>query len=339
MGECLLLYHTTGRKVLPVLDSNYPQDVSKTVINGNTVSAEFNVVIAVPGKPAEYSYQWYVDDSAVSGANEASYTMTDIAVGLSQRVWCEVTNKAGTVKSREATLRVERHYMPVLDSNYPADVSILKGNSATFSVSIATEGNPADYSYQWYVDGNAVSGATSSSYTHTTNAVGANSIYCEVTNAVGTVKSRTATLTTEPIYLFNYSKQSYAWQARGWKQSDTINQYAKAPTVTKNSNGSVMLTLSPSKDYTYTSGVYELKNDFDLTNVNKLTLNASANLGELIVISRSNKAWGGYAVARRSISSGTLDVSSLSGSYDICLAVYITKAQSWSATFNTLTAE
>ena len=140
-------------------------------------------------------------------------------------------------------------------------------------------------------------------------------------------------------YLFNYSNQEYTWQARGWKQSDNINQYAKAPTVTKNSNGSVKLTLSPSQDYTYTSGVYELKSDFSLKDVNTLTLNASANMGELIVIDRSKTAWGGYAVARRSIGSGTLDVSTLTGSYDIALAVYLTKAQSWTATFNSLTAE
>ena len=49
---------------------------------------------------------------------------------------------------------------PILDSAYPADASILNGESATFQVIITEDGMPAAYTYQWYVDGEAVIGET-----------------------------------------------------------------------------------------------------------------------------------------------------------------------------------
>ena len=39
---------------LPVLDANYPQDV--TVMESASGSATFNISIVAPGEPAEYTY-------------------------------------------------------------------------------------------------------------------------------------------------------------------------------------------------------------------------------------------------------------------------------------------
>ena len=99
--------------------------------------------------------------------------------------------------------------LPVLNSSYPANVTQLEksGGSATFKVVIDTAGNPAEYTYQWYVNGSAVSGATSSSYTKTgLTAAATYTVYCKVTNAAGTVQSRTATLTvqsSQPTYTYS----------------------------------------------------------------------------------------------------------------------------------------
>ena len=84
---------------------------------------------------------------------------------------------------------------PILDDNYPKNETVSIHNSITSEVVISTEGYPASYTYQWYKDGNAVSGATSSSYTFTPTTVGTITLYCEVTNKAGTVISRTATIT------------------------------------------------------------------------------------------------------------------------------------------------
>lgn len=134
MAECFLIRSGGGGEfhTLPVLDINYPENVTLTASADG--SATFQVKIATDGKPAEYTYQWYVDGVAVSGATGTSYTKTDLISAKTYKVYCAVTNKAGTVESRYAILTVES-YLP---------------NTSTFSYSgdyeIQDEGNN-----QWYI--------------------------------------------------------------------------------------------------------------------------------------------------------------------------------------------
>lgn len=89
----------------PVLDAAYPQDVSVNVGD----SATFRVIVAQDGKPPEYTYQWYYDGAAVDGSTQDTYTR-EAELG-SHSVFCNVTNKAGTVVSRTAALNAERLYL------------------------------------------------------------------------------------------------------------------------------------------------------------------------------------------------------------------------------------
>lgn len=100
--------------------------------------------------------------------------------------------------------------LPVLNANYPADVTVEYNGNATFEVEIVEHGYPEEYTYQWYLDGEAVSSATNPSFTIYTNAssVGTHPIRCDVTNKAGTVQSRNATLTVGtalPNYTFSGS--------------------------------------------------------------------------------------------------------------------------------------
>jgi hypothetical protein len=76
----------------------------------------------------------------------------------------------------------------------PASITVEVGQTATFSVT-ATGTGPL--SYQWYENGVAISGATSSSYTTSATALSdSGSVFTvTVSNSVGTVKSMGATLT------------------------------------------------------------------------------------------------------------------------------------------------
>lgn len=97
--------------------------------------------------------------------------------------------------------------LPVLDSNYPADLAVWAGENATFRVEIATEGVPAEYTYQWYKNGNLITNATAATLNLTglTSATTA-TIYCIVTNKAGSVRSRTATLTVkDPAMYYSYT--------------------------------------------------------------------------------------------------------------------------------------
>lgn len=113
-------------KKLPVLNSSYPKNV--TVTAGNSVT--FAVLIAEDGKPAAYTYQWYVNGGVVSGAKSQNYvrdTTNDKGV---LTVYCEVTNKAGTVTSRTASVVVQ-HRLTVNSNAGAAITATNSGNTVT----------------------------------------------------------------------------------------------------------------------------------------------------------------------------------------------------------------
>jgi len=260
---------------LPVLDAAYPKDVNLTVIKGDTVSATFNVVFTAHGKPAEYDYQWYVDGVAVEGANNSVFVKDNLANTANHSIYCEITNEAGTVATRVATLKVTQYYTPVLNASYPADVTLNDGSttSATFKVQIDTSGNPAEHTYQWYVDGAAVEGATGTTYTMS-NLIKAvtHTVYCKVTNAAGTVQSRTATLVVKHTLLYNagtrYDAVTGGFAAVGKKRSSDSSSGTAAPGIAYNASN-FKITQSASS-----AGIVYTKNKIDVSNHKTLHVKA-----------------------------------------------------------------
>lgn len=196
----------------PTLHGSYPADTTVPFTSGESKSATFEVRVTDAGSPAAHTFQWYVNGSAVSGATASTYTKTGLSAAGSYTVYCRVTNAAGTVQSRTATLSVVEHRTPVLNASLPADssVSVIENatGSVTFKTGIATAGSPNSYTYQWYFNGSAVSGANAASYTRTGLTAGTYKVYCVVSNAAGSVTSRTATLTvtkyTRPVLNTSY---------------------------------------------------------------------------------------------------------------------------------------
>lgn len=196
--------NANGRK-LPTVNPDYPLDQTVTFIQGNTASAVFEARIAKDGRPTLYSYQWYLDGEAVSGATSSSFQFNGISASGKHTLYCVITNAAGSVQTRTATLTADMYYTPVLDDTYPADASVVVNGSVTCKVEISTAGNPASYTYQWYADGSPIAGYTSPTATITLTSIGSCSIYCIVTNAAGSVQSRTATITSGIVPQFSYT--------------------------------------------------------------------------------------------------------------------------------------
>jgi len=93
---------------------------------------------------------------------------------------------------------------PLSVSINPLSASITVGNSVTFTSTV--NGGTSPYSYQWYLDGNPVSGATSSSWTFTPITSGIYYVYLKVTDAVSnTTQSETARITVESVPVGGYS--------------------------------------------------------------------------------------------------------------------------------------
>ena len=150
MGECLIMRRGGESYELPVLDASYPKDAAVTASPGG--SASFSVRITTPGRPAEYTYQWYRNGAAVSGATGAALTLTGLTAAATYSVYCKVTNKAGSVNSRTATLTV-RSYLPVYtysgsaqlidDGNFNWRLKLLTSGKLTFTHLGSAESNGA----------------------------------------------------------------------------------------------------------------------------------------------------------------------------------------------------
>jgi len=164
------------------------QPLSQTVNTGSSVT--FTVVAT--GIPAP-TYQWYLNGSALSitGANTASLTIPSATTSGTFTV--TVLNFVGSITSSAAILTV--NVAPTITTQ-PVSQTVIAGNSVSFSV-VAT-GTPTP-SYQWKLNGTAITGATNTTYTipATTN-TDAGSYTVTATNTLGNVTSSAATLTVNP---------------------------------------------------------------------------------------------------------------------------------------------
>jgi len=93
---------------------------------------------------------------------------------------------------------------PLSVSISPLSASILVGQSVTFTSTVS--GGYTPYSYQWYLNGAPVSGATSNTWAFTPTTSGIYYIYLKVTDAKGnTAQSGTARITAQTVPVGGYS--------------------------------------------------------------------------------------------------------------------------------------
>jgi hypothetical protein len=161
------------------------QPASLTVNTGQTAS----FTVAVSGTPP-FTYQWRKDGTAISGATNATLTLTSVQSAQAGSYTVVVNNAAGSVTSNAATLTVN---VPPVISTQPANLTVNSGQTATFSV-VAT-GTPAP-TYQWRKNGTNISGATGASYSIASAQTSDTGSYTVIiTNAAGSATSNAATLT------------------------------------------------------------------------------------------------------------------------------------------------
>ena len=123
MGDCMIMNRIGIVKKLPVLNASYPANVT----NWQGEQATFQVEIATAGVPAEYTYQWYRDGAKWTGATKATVSWSGASIG-SHSIYCVVTNKAGEVTSRVATLTVKNPNMTYTYSGTSEKIDDGSGN-------------------------------------------------------------------------------------------------------------------------------------------------------------------------------------------------------------------
>ncbi len=155
----------------PLSASITPTSVNITV-GGSQL---FNSTVA--GGIPSYTYQWYSNDTAVPGATSPTWTFTPASAGI-YRIYLRVgDNYTDTAQSNNATANVTSQLAVIIS---PAHVMLYYGQSQTFSASVSSGIPP--YSYQWVLNGTAVPGATSPTWTFTPRANGNYNVYVNVTD-------------------------------------------------------------------------------------------------------------------------------------------------------------
>ncbi|HEV2210642.1 MAG TPA: immunoglobulin domain-containing protein [Verrucomicrobiae bacterium] len=123
----------------PVTFSDASQPTDQVVVEGQSVT----VAAVVAGSPP-IQYQWYQNNSPISGATNVSFTMPFATLTNAGAYYVRASNPAGSTNSRTATLTVLR------DTVAPAVIQISASSTqivVNFSKPVdgTTAGNPAEY--------------------------------------------------------------------------------------------------------------------------------------------------------------------------------------------------
>ncbi|MEZ4856809.1 MAG: LamG-like jellyroll fold domain-containing protein [Gelidibacter sp.] len=176
-----------------------PQNL--TACEGETVS------FSVGATGDDLSYQWYHGTTAV-GTNNPNLTLTGVTAANAGTYYVVVSgnsNCATPATSNVVTLSVNK----IEITNNPIDASVCAGSNATFSVNATGTG----LSYQWYYNGNPMSGEINETLNLTnvsvTNAGNYNVVvsgdYCSAVSSTTAV----LTVTEQPIVTINYTQAAY----------------------------------------------------------------------------------------------------------------------------------
>lgn len=121
-------------------------------------SATFTV--GASGLPGQFSYQWYKDDVAISGATNASYVLQTLALEHAGAYRAVVTNDCGSTSSNVATLTVDEALSIVVQPQAPPGDELCAG--AEWELRVETTGT--NVAYQWKKNGQNLPGATGDAY-------------------------------------------------------------------------------------------------------------------------------------------------------------------------------
>ncbi|MBQ8412829.1 MAG: immunoglobulin domain-containing protein, partial [Lachnospiraceae bacterium] len=113
-------------------------------------------LVAIASGTGELSYQWYKDGNKLVGQTSYLLSITNAELSDSGEYYAVVTDKYDEVTSNTGVITV----IPTeLTLTHPKSADLTVGDSTTLSVSVAEKD---EYTYQWYKNGEKISGATAS---------------------------------------------------------------------------------------------------------------------------------------------------------------------------------
>jgi pectate lyase len=153
-------------------------------------AASFSVSVS---GAAPFTYQWLKNGSPISGATSAGLSFASVVIGDAAAYSVLVTNAIGNTTSAAASLTVTAPPQIVLQ---PQAQTVLLGGNLALTVSAVGSG---PFTYQWYHDNVAVSGANAAAYTLAAAGFpAAGSYYVNVGNSYGAIDSASVIITVAP---------------------------------------------------------------------------------------------------------------------------------------------
>jgi Ca2+-binding RTX toxin-like protein len=214
--------------------------ISGTPTQGETLTADLSALADADGLPASFSYQWYADGTAISGATAATFVLTQAEVGKAISLEVGFTDLLGG--SESATSAATTLVANVNDAP-TGDVTISGTLVVGFTLQAVT-GTLADadglgaFSFQWLADGVAIDGATGESHVLTEAQAGkAITVQVGYTDGGSTAESKISAATAPVISPVVYmTSNSYVGRALdetiyGTVGNDNVNAAGGADTV------------------------------------------------------------------------------------------------------------
>jgi len=147
-------------------------------------------------------FEWTINGTVISGATKDTVTITNVQ--NNDLIACKMTSSSPCVTSTSATsnqytISTITNLIPTIALSMVSD-TVCTGSVLIINTSITNGG--ASPSYQWYLNGNLISGATSDLYFTSTFAM--NDEYtCELTSSSGCANPKSVLSTGKKIKVFN----------------------------------------------------------------------------------------------------------------------------------------
>ena len=224
------------------------------------------------------TYQWYFNNAAIIGATSSIYSITNAQLVNAGAYTVIISNTAGSVTSNPSILSVLTS--PTITTQ-PSNQVVASGSSAVLTVA----NNGSASTYQWYLNGTPIVGATAANYIMPlVNSTNTGSYTVGITNAAGAVTSNAATVSLASGTLVNLSDLGII--------NSSNTSYTTGFVISQGNETVLIRAVGPVLSTLGVTGVLTLPQ-----------LQLFDSLGKVIA---TNTAWGTSAVKGNSTASATI---------------------------------
>jgi len=236
--------------VVVIVHSDTAATITITPIPNDTVcfgdSIRFTMYTTNPG--LDPAFQWYIDNSPVTGAAYSTYTSSVLVNG--SVIYCTMASSIQCPDnlldtSNKITVDIVNN-TPVTTITVSPDSNIVAGQTVTFTGYAVTFGTITGY--QWYLNGSAITGATSTTFT-----------VSDVTHS-------------ESVYMEAYTSAVCAETGK----SNTIGVHVNTGVASVNNANDLVLFPNPN------TGIFEVSGTFDQVVTGTATIEVLNPLGQVV---------------------------------------------------------